>query len=206
MFHVSFLTRCLSFLLCVQVSRAFLPVTPSPAFMQSFNQVVNPKAPTRSSLTMNLLTPTPLGGGNENQDENNKLVKNSISRLSTELFASTIDKPTKSATKKKNTATTDDDEIAGMGGGGFFTNSSPETRRVIPEENGRAKFKVVYVVLESQYQSSLTKACTSINDKQDGVCVECVGYLLEELRNPETLKQFENCATTATTTNRSPTN
>lgn len=40
---------------------------------------------------------------------------------------------------------------------------------VIPEVNGRRKFKVVYVVLESQYQSSLTAACSRINDKQDQV-------------------------------------
>ena len=46
---------------------------------------------------------------------------------------------------------------------------------VVPTENGRKKFKVVYVVLESQYQSTLTAACTRINEKQENVCVECVG-------------------------------
>lgn len=61
---------------------------------------------------------------------------------------------------------------------------------VVPTANGRKKFKVVYVVLESQYQSTLTAACTRINEKQDNVCVECVGYLLEELRNPETLEDM----------------
>lgn len=76
--------------------------------------------------------------------------------------------------------------------GGMFTNSSPETRRVIPSDlNGKTKFKIVYVVLESQYQSSLTKACNSINDGKEGVAVEAVGYLLEELRNPHTLEQFK---------------
>jgi len=59
---------------------------------------------------------------------------------------------------------------------------------VVPDEKGRPKFKVVYVVLESQYQSTLTAACNMINEKQENVCVECVGYLLEELRNPETLE------------------
>lgn len=98
----------------------------------------------------------------------------------------------------------------------------------MPDERGRKKFKVVYVVLESQYQSTLTAACSRINEKQDNVrvdiemtwwlavdsppssrltaafpththtthvcvlqvCVECVGYLLEELRNPETLEEM----------------
>jgi magnesium chelatase subunit H len=61
---------------------------------------------------------------------------------------------------------------------------------VVPVENGRKKFKVVYVVLESQYQSTLTAACSRINENQENVCVECVGYLLEELRNPETLEEM----------------
>lgn len=76
--------------------------------------------------------------------------------------------------------------------GGMFTNSSPESRRVIPTNlTGKTKFKVVYVVLESQYQSSLTKACTSINDGKEGVAIEAVGYLLEELRDPATLAKFK---------------
>jgi len=79
----------------------------------------------------------------------------------------------------------------GMGGGGMFTNSNPEDRRVLPESiNGRKKFKVVYVVLESQYQSSMTIACKRINAAQKDVCVESVGYLLEELRNPAVLESF----------------
>ncbi|KAM3568304.1 hypothetical protein VYU27_009570, partial [Nannochloropsis oceanica] len=82
------------------------------------------------------------------------------------------------------------DVDASFGSGGLFTTSSQEQRRVVPTANGRKKFKVVYVVLESQYQSTLTAACTRINEKQDNVCVECVGYLLEELRNPETLEDM----------------
>ena len=76
--------------------------------------------------------------------------------------------------------------------GGMFTNSSPETRRVIPANlEGKTKFKIVYVVLESQYQSALTQACNKINDGKEGVAVEAVGYLLEELRNAETLELFK---------------
>lgn len=49
----------------------------------------------------------------------------------------------------------------------FRSNSNPEDRRVTPENvNGRKKFKVVYVVLESQYQASMTVACKRINAGQ----------------------------------------
>ncbi|CAM9800850.1 unnamed protein product [Choristocarpus tenellus] len=73
----------------------------------------------------------------------------------------------------------------------MFTTSRPEDRRVTPEQrDGKAYFKVTYVVLESQYQSSLTKACQQINESRDDVCVECVGYLLEELRDDGNLEAF----------------
>ena len=52
-------------------------------------------------------------------------------------------------------------------GPGLFTQSNPDDRRVAPDEVGdRALFKVVYVVLESQYQSSLSAACKRINAGQ----------------------------------------
>lgn len=77
-------------------------------------------------------------------------------------------------------------------GGGMFTSSNTESRRVVPENpNGRPTMKVVYVVLESQYQSSLTAAVKRINAGSDNMAVECVGYLLEELRNDETFEQFK---------------
>lgn len=77
-------------------------------------------------------------------------------------------------------------------GGGMFTASNSESRRVLPENpNGRPTMKVVYVVLESQYQSSLTAAVKRINAGNDNMAVECVGYLLEELRNEEAFEQFK---------------
>jgi len=83
-------------------------------------------------------------------------------------------------------------KLDAMATGGMFTNSSPETKRVVPTNMaGKTKFKIVYVVLESQYQSSLTKACNSINSGDEGVAVEAVGYLLEELRNPVVYEQFK---------------
>ena len=75
---------------------------------------------------------------------------------------------------------------------GMFTGSSPDTKRVVPANmEGKTKFKIVYVVLESQYQSSLTKACESINAGKEGVAVEAVGYLLEELRSAKVYEQFK---------------
>lgn len=41
--------------------------------------------------------------------------------------------------------------------GGGYTNTDPESRRIkVADVNGRVKIKVVYVVLEAQYQSSLS--------------------------------------------------
>jgi len=80
----------------------------------------------------------------------------------------------------------------GSGGPGLFTQSNPEDRRVVPDDVGdRAVFKVVYVVLESQYQSSLTAACKRINAGQPDVAIECSGYILEELRDDANYAQFQ---------------
>ena len=62
---------------------------------------------------------------------------------------------------------------------------------MIPSQvDGKQKMKIVYVVLENQYQQSMTKACEAINEKQKDVCIECVGYLLEELRSDAELEKF----------------
>lgn len=76
------------------------------------------------------------------------------------------------------------------GGGGLFTSTNPELRRVTPDVKGRTKIKLVYVVLEAQYQSALTQSIKNINATRDNVCVEIVGYLLEELRDPSNLAAF----------------
>jgi len=77
-----------------------------------------------------------------------------------------------------------------MGGG--FTSTSPEMRRVLPgEPNGRVVVKVVYTVLEAQYQSSLTAAVKHLNATNPKVCFELVGYLLEELRDAGNYATFQ---------------
>ncbi|KAI7837358.1 hypothetical protein COHA_008797 [Chlorella ohadii] len=78
----------------------------------------------------------------------------------------------------------------GMMGGGF-TNVDPESRRIVPDEHGRTKLKVVYVVLEAQYQASLSAAVNKINTHRKEVCVELVGYLLEELRDAKNFANFQ---------------
>eukprot|EP00793_Prasinoderma_coloniale_P006705 PRCOL_00001535-RA len=77
------------------------------------------------------------------------------------------------------------------GGNGLFTQTTPEARRIKPDPRGRPVVKIVYVVLEAQYQSSLTDAVASINKKSDDFCVEMVGYLLEELRDPDNFETFK---------------
>lgn len=77
-------------------------------------------------------------------------------------------------------------------GGGMFTASNTESRRIVPEDPGdRPTMKVVYVVLESQYQSSMTGAVKRVNAGSENMAIECVGYLLEELRNEDTFEQFK---------------
>lgn len=76
------------------------------------------------------------------------------------------------------------------GGGGGYTSTNPEVRRVSPKANGRTRIKLVYVVLEAQYQSALTQAVKNINSNRSNVCVEIVGYLLEELRDPSNYDAF----------------
>jgi len=74
----------------------------------------------------------------------------------------------------------------------MFTATNSESRRVVPENPGdRPTMKVVYVVLESQYQSSMTAAVKRINAGNENMNVECVGYLLEELRNDDAYEQFK---------------
>lgn len=84
------------------------------------------------------------------------------------------------------------DTTPAVGGGGMFTATNAESRRVVPENpNGRPTMKIVYVVLESQYQSSMTAAVKRINAGNENMAVECVGYLLEELRNDDAYEQFK---------------
>ena len=52
----------------------------------------------------------------------------------------------------------------------MFTTTNPETRRVLTDAEGRVKVKVVYVVLEAQYQSALSQTVKKINSTNKQVC------------------------------------
>lgn len=74
----------------------------------------------------------------------------------------------------------------------MFTHVKSTIRHIVPKElRGRSLMKVVYVVLEPQYQSALTAAANAINNSHESVAVELSGYLLEELRSPENYEAFQ---------------
>ena len=49
----------------------------------------------------------------------------------------------------------------------------------------------MYVVLEPQYQSALSAAVNSLNANNPVMCIEVVGYLLEELRNAKNIEALK---------------
>jgi magnesium chelatase subunit H len=74
----------------------------------------------------------------------------------------------------------------------MFTHVKSTIRHVAPSDlNGRSLMKVVYVVLEPQYQSALSAAVRSINQSNPSLAVEISGYLIEELRDPENYAAFK---------------
>ena len=74
----------------------------------------------------------------------------------------------------------------------MFTHVKSTIRHIVPEAvNGRSLLKVVYVVLEPQYQSSLSAAVRAINENNPKLAIEISGYLIEELRNPENYEEFK---------------
>ncbi|NLQ06439.1 magnesium chelatase subunit H [Cylindrospermopsis raciborskii] len=74
----------------------------------------------------------------------------------------------------------------------MFTQVKSTIRHIEPDNLGdRTLIKVVYVVLESQYQSSLSQAVRQINAKHPSIGIEISGYLIEELRNPENYEEFK---------------
>ena len=78
----------------------------------------------------------------------------------------------------------------------MFTSMPPiatvSGRRIIPENlQGRVLMKLVYVVLEPQYQSAMSAAVKSINKNNPNLAIEVSGYLIEELRSPENYEAFK---------------
>ena len=76
-------------------------------------------------------------------------------------------------------------------GNGLFTQTTQEVRRIVPEnKQGLPTVKIVYVVLEAQYQSSLSAAVRTLNQSNKFASYEVVGYLVEELRDENNYKSF----------------
>ncbi|MBW4583107.1 MAG: magnesium chelatase subunit H [Tildeniella nuda ZEHNDER 1965/U140] len=74
----------------------------------------------------------------------------------------------------------------------MFTHVKPTIRHVAPDDlRGRALLRVVYVVLEPQYQSSLSAAVRAINQNHPTLAVEISGYLIEELRDSDNYEAFK---------------
>ncbi|QQE63954.1 magnesium chelatase [Leptolyngbya sp. BL0902] len=74
----------------------------------------------------------------------------------------------------------------------MFTHVKPTVRHIAPDDlNGRRLVKVVYVVLEPQYQSALSSAIRSINAHNSQVAFEVNGYLIEELRDANNYEAFK---------------
>ena len=74
----------------------------------------------------------------------------------------------------------------------MFTYTKPSVRHIMPDHlNGRSLVKVVYVVLEPQYQSALSAAVRAINDTHPKIAIEISGYLIEELRDDANYEAFK---------------
>ncbi|MEH2166883.1 MAG: magnesium chelatase subunit H [Nostoc sp.] len=74
----------------------------------------------------------------------------------------------------------------------MFTHVKSTIRHIAPDNlRGRSLIKVVYVVLESQYQSALSQAVRTINANNPNLAIEISGYLIEELRDPENYEEFK---------------
>ncbi|WP_017651847.1 magnesium chelatase subunit H [Fortiea contorta] len=74
----------------------------------------------------------------------------------------------------------------------MFTHVKSTIRHIAPDDlRGRNLIKVVYVVLESQYQSALSQAVSTINASHPNLAIEISGYLIEELRDPENYAEFK---------------
>ncbi|MDV2998403.1 MAG: hypothetical protein N5P05_000009 [Chroococcopsis gigantea SAG 12.99] len=74
----------------------------------------------------------------------------------------------------------------------MFTHVKSTIRHIVPDSiDGRSLLKVVYVVLEPQYQSAIGAAIRQINAKNENVAIEISGYLIEELRDPQNYADFQ---------------
>ncbi len=74
---------------------------------------------------------------------------------------------------------------------------STRVGRIYPAPNGRRLVKLVYVVLEPQYQSAVAQGVALINRDHGQIAVQVDGFLLEELRDPIIFANFQECIASA---------
>ncbi|ERN40741.1 magnesium chelatase, H subunit [Rubidibacter lacunae KORDI 51-2] len=80
----------------------------------------------------------------------------------------------------------------------MFTRVKSTIRHIAPSDlQGRSLVKVVYVVLEPQYQSALSAAVCSINASHPHLAFDIRGYLIEELRDPGNYDDFQSAVAEA---------
>jgi len=80
----------------------------------------------------------------------------------------------------------------------MFTRVKSTIRHIAPDDlQGRSLIKVVYVVLEPQYQSALSAAVRHINDTHPDLAFDIRGYLIEELRDLDNYADFETAVAEA---------
>jgi len=80
----------------------------------------------------------------------------------------------------------------------MFTHVKSTIRYIAPDDlKGRSLVKVVYVVLESQYQGAISTAARTINANHPSLAFEISGYLLEELRDSKNYEDFQRDMATA---------
>ena len=75
----------------------------------------------------------------------------------------------------------------------MFTQVRSANRRVSPVEvqNHKTIMKVVYLVLEPQYQIALTQAAKNLNSSNKEIGIQLSGYLIEELRSEDNFENFK---------------
>lgn len=99
-------------------------------------------------------------------------------------YTSPLPRPATSSKRRHASGASATKAVVGVGGTGLFTASKPSDRKVVPPSDARKCVKIVYIVLESQYQSSMTAAAKKINESNTNISMEVSGYLLEEIRDP----------------------
>ncbi|WP_269622985.1 magnesium chelatase subunit H [Prochlorococcus marinus] len=75
----------------------------------------------------------------------------------------------------------------------MFTQVRSANRRVLPVEGQNHKYimKLVYLVLEPQYQNALSEAAKELNEQNGPIGIELNGYLIEELRDSTNYSDFK---------------